>query len=53
MEKERMRYRYTVSYESDIKPVEMVKGAFEVQSGRQAIRQSAREACRASSQGTP
>ena len=42
-----MRYHYAVSYESDIKPVETVKGEFDVRSGRQAIRQGAREACRA------
>lgn len=41
-----MRFRYVVSYESDIQPVETVRGEFEVDGGAQAVRQGAREGCR-------
>jgi hypothetical protein len=39
-----MRYRYSVSFESDSQPVETVRGEFEAKDRRGAIRQGAREA---------
>jgi hypothetical protein len=40
-----MRYRYTVSCESESQPVHTVCGEFEVNEGAQAVRQGARAAC--------
>ena len=40
-----MRYRYSVSYESDTQAVETVRGEFEAGGGDSSLRQGAREAC--------
>src|SRR5262245_11949141 len=40
-----MRFRYAISYESDIQPVETVRGEFEANGGAQGVRQRARVAC--------
>ena len=40
-----MRYRYSVSFESDTLPVETVRGEFEAGGGDSSLRQGAREAC--------
>ena len=42
-----MRYRHSVSYESDTQPVETVRGEFEAGGLPQAISQGAREARKA------
>jgi len=39
-----MRYRYSVSFETDSQPVETVRGEFEAKDRCGAIRQGAREA---------
>jgi hypothetical protein len=45
MKERRMRYRYSVSFESDTLPVETVRGEFEAGGGDSSLRQGAREAC--------
>jgi hypothetical protein len=39
-----VRFRYTISYESDIQPVETIRGEFEARGSSQALHQGARVA---------
>jgi hypothetical protein len=46
LKESKMRYRYSVSFESDTLPVETVRGNFEANGGPGSLRQGAREACK-------